>query len=60
MGVNWRAPHELNAMDMGRRQSTIELVAIDMDGTLLDPSHQLTPAPGRPSRRRGRWACTSC
>lgn len=30
-------------MDMGRRQSTIELVAIDMDGTLLDPSHQLTP-----------------
>ncbi len=42
MRVNWRAPHELNAMDMGRRQSTIELVAIDMDGTLLDPSHQLT------------------
>ncbi|QKW58576.1 sugar-phosphatase [Stenotrophomonas sp. NA06056] len=30
-------------MDMGRRQSTIELVAIDMDGTLLDPSHTLTP-----------------
>ncbi|CAH0156425.1 sugar-phosphatase [Stenotrophomonas lactitubi] len=30
-------------MDMGRRQSTIELVAIDMDGTLLDPAHKLTP-----------------
>ncbi|MBN5049548.1 sugar-phosphatase [Stenotrophomonas maltophilia] len=30
-------------MDMGRRQSTIELVAIDMDGTLLDPAHNLTP-----------------
>lgn len=30
-------------MDMGRRQSTIELVAIDMDGTLLDPGHKLTP-----------------
>jgi len=29
-------------MDMGRRQSTIELVAIDMDGTLLDPAHKLT------------------
>jgi Cof subfamily protein (haloacid dehalogenase superfamily) len=29
-------------MDMGRRQSTIELVAIDMDGTLLDPGHKLT------------------
>ncbi|WP_416056266.1 sugar-phosphatase [Stenotrophomonas maltophilia] len=29
-------------MDMGRRQSTIELVAIDMDGTLLDPAHRLT------------------
>ncbi|SMR76682.1 MULTISPECIES: sugar-phosphatase [Stenotrophomonas] len=29
-------------MDMGRRQSTIELVAIDMDGTLLDPVHKLT------------------
>ncbi|MCW2067577.1 UNVERIFIED_ORG: Cof subfamily protein (haloacid dehalogenase superfamily) [Stenotrophomonas maltophilia] len=28
---------------MGRRQSTIELVAIDMDGTLLDPAHKLTP-----------------
>nr|KAJ9631412.1 hypothetical protein H2204_008139 [Knufia peltigerae] len=27
---------------MGRRQSTIELVAIDMDGTLLDPAHKLT------------------
>lgn len=27
-------------MDMGRRQSTIELVAIDMDGTLLDPAHR--------------------
>ncbi|MBD3681211.1 sugar-phosphatase [Stenotrophomonas sp. Br8] len=30
-------------MDMGRRKSTIELVAIDMDGTLLDPAHKLTP-----------------
>ena len=30
-------------MDMGRRQATIELVAIDMDGTLLDPAHKLTP-----------------
>ncbi|MEX0181833.1 MULTISPECIES: sugar-phosphatase [unclassified Stenotrophomonas] len=30
-------------MDMGRRQSTIELVAIDMDGTLLDLAHKLTP-----------------
>jgi len=29
-------------MDMGRRQSTIALVAIDMDGTLLDPAHTLT------------------
>jgi len=29
-------------MDMGRRQSTIALVAIDMDGTLLDPAHKLT------------------
>lgn len=29
-------------MDMGRRQSTIALVAIDMDGTLLDPTHKLT------------------
>ena len=29
-------------MDMGRRQSTVELVAIDMDGTLLDPTHALT------------------
>ncbi|MGE6334712.1 sugar-phosphatase [Stenotrophomonas sp. NPDC077659] len=29
-------------MDMGRRQSTIALVAIDMDGTLLDPGHKLT------------------
>ncbi|WP_313144587.1 sugar-phosphatase [Stenotrophomonas sp.] len=29
-------------MDMGHRQSTIALVAIDMDGTLLDPAHKLT------------------
>ena len=29
-------------MDPGRRQSTIELVAIDMDGTLLDPAHTLS------------------
>jgi len=37
-------PHEGSTlMDMGRRQSTIELVAIDMDGTLLDPAHRLTP-----------------
>jgi len=36
-------PHEGSTlMDMGRRQSTIELVAIDMDGTLLDPAHRLT------------------
>ncbi len=36
-------PHEgMTLMDMGRRQSTIELVAIDMDGTLLDPAHTLT------------------
>jgi len=39
----WRAALELyEMMDAARRQSTIELVAIDMDGTLLDPSHQLT------------------
>lgn len=31
-------------MDMGRRQPAIELVAIDMDGTLLDPAHKLTRA----------------
>ena len=30
-------------MEMGRRQPAIELVAIDMDGTLLDPAHKLTP-----------------
>lgn len=30
-------------MDVARRQSRIELVALDMDGTLLDPHHQLTP-----------------
>ncbi len=37
-------PHEgKTLMDMGRRQSTIQLVAIDMDGTLLDPAHKLTP-----------------
>ncbi len=33
---------EMKLMDMGRRQSTIQLVAIDMDGTLLDPAHKLT------------------
>lgn len=30
-------------MDMGRHPPAIELVAIDMDGTLLDPAHRLTP-----------------
>lgn len=30
-------------MEMGRRQPAIELVAIDMDGTLLDPAHKLSP-----------------
>ncbi|MCW6027692.1 sugar-phosphatase [Stenotrophomonas sp. SRS1] len=30
-------------MDMHHRSGAIELVAIDMDGTLLDPSHTLTP-----------------
>ena len=30
-------------MDMHHRSGPIELVAIDMDGTLLDPSHTLTP-----------------
>lgn len=30
-------------MDMGLRTPAIELVAIDMDGTLLNPAHQLTP-----------------
>jgi len=34
--------HGWTLMDMGRRQSTIALVAIDMDGTLLDPPHALT------------------
>jgi len=32
-----------NTMDMHHRSGPIELVAIDMDGTLLDPAHTLTP-----------------
>lgn len=33
----------LNDMDMQRRHGPVRLVAIDMDGTLLNPAHQLTP-----------------
>jgi len=33
----------LNLMDMPHRPSPVHLIAIDMDGTLLNPAHKLTP-----------------